>query len=253
MRSIEPWRTVEICSEVAEGSRSRWPPVGVEQRDSGIEPGWRDRYRRAATASGSVRPKQPIASRRPSAAATPASAPRSPPPDRVHRQRALDRDQRADAAVAGFQLQAGQAVGGGRGACAAVTGEVHTEDPELAQPGASSAYGISAASNHSPTSGTIWSLDERTDGVADVALLVGEEAVDAQEVLGADLGRGGSGAHGQISLRMNIRRNNIEPDGASARRPDDRRLLARARGTPGHHGPRRPRRHGDQGRATGSR
>ena len=57
----------------------------------------------------------------------------APAPDRVHGQRALDRDQRADAGVAGLELQAGQAVGGGRGARAAVAGEVHAQDPQLAQ------------------------------------------------------------------------------------------------------------------------
>ena len=83
--------------------------------------------------SGSVSPKHPISS--------PGGHPRqpllalllaAPVVDREHRQRPLHRDQAAQPAVDGLQLLAHQAVGRGRRAAAAVAGEVHAEQPELA-------------------------------------------------------------------------------------------------------------------------
>ncbi len=43
-----------------------------------------------------------------------------------------------------------------------------------------------ASSNHSPTFGHDPVAHERAHGVADVALLVGEQLVDGEEVVGAD-------------------------------------------------------------------
>ena len=53
-------------------------------------------------------------------------------PDREHGQRALDRDQAAQAGVGGLQLPAGDAVGDRAHPGAAVTGQVHAEQAELA-------------------------------------------------------------------------------------------------------------------------
>ena len=84
--------------------------------------------------SGSVSPKQPIA--------VAGRQPGQPflllllgavAPDREHGQRALHRHEAAQAAVAGLQFQTGQPVADRVGACAAVAGQVHAEQAELAE------------------------------------------------------------------------------------------------------------------------
>ena len=58
---------------------------------------------------------------------------RAPAPDGEHGQRSLDRDQRPDAGVGGLELEARQAVLGGRHARAAVALQVHAEHAERAE------------------------------------------------------------------------------------------------------------------------
>src|SRR5690606_11310583 len=58
---------------------------------------------------------------------------RSELPDREHRQRPLHRDEGSDARVAGLQFHAGEAVGGGRGAGAAVALAMHAVHAELSE------------------------------------------------------------------------------------------------------------------------
>ncbi len=54
-------------------------------------------------------------------------------PDREHRQRSLDGDEGAEAAVTRLQFEAGDAVAGGRGARAAIALEVHAEQAQAAK------------------------------------------------------------------------------------------------------------------------
>ncbi|BDZ54250.1 hypothetical protein GCM10025870_13230 [Agromyces marinus] len=51
--------------------------------------------------------------------------------DRAHRERALDRHERAPAGVGGLELEAHETVRDRAGAGAAVPGEVHAEEPEF--------------------------------------------------------------------------------------------------------------------------
>ena len=83
-------------------------------------------------ASGSVSPKQPIASprcigRQPALLLLLGA----PAPDRVHRERALHGDGAADAGVARLELEADEAVRDGARPGQAVALEVHPEEPEL--------------------------------------------------------------------------------------------------------------------------
>ena len=147
-----------------------------------IEPG-------SEPASGSVSPKQPIASpgvhRRQPALLLLLGAPL---PDREHRERALHRDEAADAGVAGLELLAGEAVHDRARARQAVALEVHPEEAELRRARRSSSRGRSPCSNHSPTYGRTRSRDELAHGVADRALLVVEEGVEREEVARVELG-----------------------------------------------------------------
>src|SRR4029078_1611246 len=56
---------------------------------------------------------------------------RAPAPDRVHRERALHRDEAPDARVARLELHAGQPVAGGARPRQAVALQVHPEEAEL--------------------------------------------------------------------------------------------------------------------------
>ena len=117
---------------------------------------------------------------------------RAPFPDREHRQRALHGDQRADPRVAGLQLQAGEPVGGRRGAGAAVALEVHAEDVQLAELLGELERDRGLLEPVADV-GDDLVLDESADSVADVALFVREKRVDREEVGGVDLGGGGGG------------------------------------------------------------
>ena len=158
--------------------------------------------------SGSVRPKQPMAS--------PAAMAGQPLlllllgaelPDREHGQRALDGHEAAGAAVARLHLHAGQAVGDRGGAGAAVALEVHAEQPEgrhllghLDREGAR-LEPLGDVGEH-PV------VDEPAHGVAQQALLVVQQAVEGQEVERIALpGRSGVGSGvvlmwGDLVVRM---------------------------------------------------
>ena len=116
----------------------------------------------------------------------------APAPDREHRQRALHRDEAADARVAGLELEAGQAVGDRARARAAVALEVHAEAGPSVPSSCASSRGRIPCSNHSPTSGRNRSRTNCAHGVADRALLVGEQGVDAEEVARVDRRAAGS-------------------------------------------------------------
>ena len=113
---------------------------------------------------------------------------RAPAVNRKHRERALHRHQTADPAVAGLEFHARQPVRGRTRARAAVALEVHTEHSELAelvrelarQPGLFEP--VADVRHHAV-------VDERPDGVADVAFLIREQVVDCEEVQWADLPR----------------------------------------------------------------
>ncbi|MEJ7569705.1 MAG: hypothetical protein WKF41_15755 [Gaiellaceae bacterium] len=139
-----------------------------------IEPG-------SEPASGSVSPKQPIAS--PVHRGQPALflLLGTPPPDREHRERALDGDRAADARVARFELQAGETVGDCARAGEAVAVEVHPEEAELAELRDQLAR-EDALLEPVADLGQHAFADELADGVANRPLLVVEECVETEEV-----------------------------------------------------------------------
>ena len=103
------------------------------------------------------------------------------PPDRVHGQRALDRGRTAQPRVARFELAAGNTVGNGPGTGAAVTRQVHAEDPELAKfrhDLTRQHAGLEPVGNvrKHPVRG------ERPHGVADEPLLLSQLVIDLQQV-----------------------------------------------------------------------
>ncbi len=127
---------------------------------------------------------------------------RAPAPDRVHRQRPLHGHQRAQPAVAGLELQAREPVRGRGRAGAAVAGEVHAEHAELAELRRELARRearllepVADVREHAVA-------HERAHGVADVALLVGEQAIDVEEVLGTERGGRGCGARHGLTLHL---------------------------------------------------
>ena len=106
-----------------------------------------------------------------------------PPPDRVHRERPLHRDERTDARVRSLELEACQAVLGGRHSRAPVSLEVHAEHPELTEVFREAPQIIDLAPlepvtdvrNHAP-------LDEGADRITRGALVVAEQRVDVGDV-----------------------------------------------------------------------
>ena len=148
-----------------------------------IEPG-------SEPASGSVRPKQPIAS-----PAAMRGQPllllllRAPAVDRVHRQRALHGDEAAHAAVAGLELQAGEAVGGRARAGAAVALEVHAEHAELAELASRARAGCAPPRTSRRRSGRTRSRTKART-VSRMSRSSSERRrVDGEEVLRAQVGR----------------------------------------------------------------
>ena len=103
-------------------------------------------------------------------------------PDRVHRERALHADEGAEARVAGLELEAGQAVRDRARPGAAVTVEVHPQQPEVPE-----------LLGHRTRKGVVLEpigdvrqhavAHERPNRVADEALVVGEQRVDPEEVV----------------------------------------------------------------------
>ena len=175
---------------------------------------------------------------------------RAPAPDREHRQRALDRDQAADAASrrprapcrrGRRRWRRRRRSRSPRGACRArracpVRAPARSGIVRLLEPVADVRHDLVA--------------DEGADGVADVALLVGEEAVDGEVVVGADRGA----AVVVVIAFLDARFSKIEDsrDATSSRRLgplQHPRLLARPRRAVRDDDARRPRRRGDQGRA----
>ena len=139
-------------------------------------------------ASGSVSPKQPIAS--------PVCIARQPPlllllrapaPDRVHRERALDRDGAAHARVARLELEARQPVGDGARAGEAVAVEVHAVQAELAQLREQLARQDALLEPLADLRQHLLA-HERAHGVADGPLLVVEQRVDREEVAWVERG-----------------------------------------------------------------
>ncbi len=119
---------------------------------------------------------------------------RSPAPDGEHRQRPLDRDQRPHAAVARLELHAGQPVGGRRGAGAPVPLQVHPEQAELPQFTRQLDRDRPGLEPVADVRGDLVG-DECADGVANVALLIGQLAIDRQEVTRIEGWRSGNGCH----------------------------------------------------------
>ena len=106
---------------------------------------------------------------------------RAPAPDREHRERALHRDDAADARVARLELEAGEAVGDGARAGEAVAVEVHPEEAELRE------LLDHLAREDAPLEpvadlGHDLLADELAHRVADRLLLVVEQRVDREEV-----------------------------------------------------------------------
>ena len=146
-------------------------------------------------ASGSVSPKHPIAS--PAAIRGSHScrcSSRAEGVDRVHRERTLHGDEAAEAAVAGLELETREAVHRGAGPRAPVPVEVHPEEAERAQllrelaPGEHRALVPVVDLGKDPVGHPL------ARGVADRALLVGEQGVDADQIErlgGRDLRTGG--------------------------------------------------------------
>ena len=156
-----------------------------------IEPG-------SEPASGSVSPKQPIFS-----PACIGGQPAlllllgAPPPDRVHRERALHRDEAADAGVAGLELLADEPVHDRARLGQAVALEVHPEQAEPRELGDQLGGKLAALE---PLADVRLDLlrDELAHGVADRALLVGEEGVEREEVARVELGLLRGRRHGRI-------------------------------------------------------
>ena len=133
--------------------------------------------------SGSVSPKQPIAS-----PAAIGGQPllllllAAPLPDREHRQRALHADQRADPGVDRLQLHAGQPVRHRAGARAAVPVQVHAEHAEAAELLGQLARRDGAGLEPVGDVRAEVVVAELADGVADRPLLVGQQGVGGDQV-----------------------------------------------------------------------
>ncbi len=109
--------------------------------------------------------------------------------DGAHRQRALDGDEAAQARVGGLQFHAGDPVGDGGRAGAAVAVEVHAQDAEGAEFGGEFAGGEDAALEPVADVRADPVLGELPHGVADEPLLVGEQVTDGEQVGRVDPGR----------------------------------------------------------------
>ena len=148
--------------------------------------------------SGSVRPKQPIAS--PAAIRGSHSCFCSSEPQRqiayIASEPCTDTSERTPR-VARLELQARQAVRGRARARAAVALEVHAEHAELAQLARQLERDARLLEPLADVRHDLV-LHELADGVADHALLVAEQAVDGEEVARAQVGAGGGGGHGLL-------------------------------------------------------
>ena len=102
-------------------------------------------------------------------------------PDRIHGERALDRNEAAHAGVAGLQLATGQSVADGAGSGGAVAVEVHSEQahcPHLL----GKLHGDGSLGEPVGNIGQHPIGDERAHGVANKTLLVVENGVDLEKV-----------------------------------------------------------------------
>src|SRR5690606_20672269 len=100
------------------------------------------------------------------------------------RERALDADEGADAGVTGLQLQAGQAVGGRAGPGAPVALEVQPEQADRAELAGELAGGqVTRLVPPGDVRPDVVAHD-LPDGVADRPLLLGEEVVDVEQLVG---------------------------------------------------------------------
>ena len=188
-----------------------------------IEPG-------SEPASASVRPKHPIVS--PAAIGgshrcfCSSDAER---PDRIHRQRSLDRHEAAHARVAGFELGARQAVADGVRTGAAVSLEMHAEQAErthLLGELLRECAGLEPFGDI----GKDLVTNELTHGVANEALLVGQETVDLEEVVRGLAPGANAGTHAS-SLPVGIARlGAITPPQRALRERDHEAVLRRTRG-----------------------
>ena len=172
-------------------------------------------------ASGSVSPKQPIAS--PSCIARQPALLLllgAPAPDREHRERALNGDEAAHARVARLELHARQPVGDGARTGQAVALEVHPEQAELRKL-------LRELAGHDPLLEPLADVrkdllaHELADGVADRPLLVVEKRVDREEVERVERRRLRRGGHAPIVAlclprRGEMRERESEPGGRVA-------------------------------------
>jgi len=103
--------------------------------------------------------------------------------DREHRERALDRDEAAEAGIRGLELEAGEAVADRIDAGAAVTLQVHAEEAELAELGCDLARELGAL-EPLLDSGKQAVDGEAPNGLLEHALLLGEKCTQAEKVEG---------------------------------------------------------------------
>ena len=122
--------------------------------------------------------------------------------DRVHRQGALHAHERANAGIAGLELHGGKPVGDRVGAGAAVPFEVHAQDAELAELASELACGDRARLEPVGDLRLDAALDEVAHDIADRALLLGEQAVDGEELEWL----AGRAAHGSSDDRAGLSR-----------------------------------------------
>jgi hypothetical protein len=116
--------------------------------------------------------------------------------DRVHRERALHRDQRADAAVHGLELAARDAVHRRRRAGAAVALEVHAEEPEGAERLRELTGGERAVQVPAGDVRADLLVEHGADRGRGVALVLGEDGVEGEELV--ELAGGGRRRHAPI-------------------------------------------------------
>ena len=105
----------------------------------------------------------------------------APAVDRAHRQRALHRHERADAGVAGLELEGGEPVLDGAAAGASVSVECHAEDAELAE-GRRELGGKLRPVEPVGDVRADSRIDEGPHAVAHGALVVSQQRVDAEDV-----------------------------------------------------------------------
>src|SRR5207247_1111883 len=116
-----------------------------------------------------------------------------------------------------LELQAGQAVGDRIRPRAVVPGQMHPQEAELGQALAHLSREL-AALEPLAHAGQDLASNERSDGIADVSFLVGEEAIDREEVERIDPG----GGHRSPSLPLIERRTFSRPVVDTARRSSPR-------------------------------